>query len=56
MPGLVGEATSGRTARSIRALQLETQIHIDPQRSVDRFVERWQKLNQISQRQYQVAT
>ncbi|NNM73705.1 Ti-type conjugative transfer relaxase TraA [Enterovirga aerilata] len=52
-PGLVSEAASGRTARAIRALQLETEIRTDPSRRADRFVERWQKLDLTSQRQYQ---
>ncbi|MFX5480895.1 TraA, partial [Acinetobacter baumannii] len=39
--------------RAIRALQLETELRTDPSRRVDRFVERWQKLDHASQRQYQ---
>ncbi|MEH2614341.1 Ti-type conjugative transfer relaxase TraA [Bradyrhizobium sp. AZCC 1693] len=54
-PGLVSEAASGRIARTIRALQLETEIRTDPARHADRFVERWQKLDQVSQRQYQAG-
>lgn len=54
-PGLVSEAASGRAARTIRALQLETEIRTDPNRRADRFVERWQKLDQTSQRQYQAG-
>ncbi|PRD40483.1 Ti-type conjugative transfer relaxase TraA [Phyllobacterium phragmitis] len=46
------EAGTGRTGRAIRALQLETEIRTDPQRRADRFVERWQKLDHASQRQY----
>lgn len=49
---LAHEAGSGRTGRAIRALQLETELRTDPNRRADRFVERWQKLNQTSQRQY----
>jgi Ti-type conjugative transfer relaxase TraA len=54
-PDLASEAATGRTARAIRALQLETELRTDPQRSADRFVERWQKLDQTSQRQYQAS-
>jgi hypothetical protein len=53
--GLAREAGSGRIGRAIRALQLETELRTDPQRSADRFVERWQKLDQTSQRQYQAG-
>jgi hypothetical protein len=51
-PELTSEAATGRTARAIRALQLETELRTDPQRSADRFVERWQNLELASQRQY----
>jgi hypothetical protein len=54
-PDLASEAATGRTARAIRALQLETELRTDPQRSADRFVERWQKLDQTSQRQYEAG-
>jgi Ti-type conjugative transfer relaxase TraA len=52
---LAREAGSGRTSRAVRALQLETEIRTDPNRRADRFVERWQKLDQTSQRQYQAG-
>ena len=32
-----------------------TEIRTDPNRRADRFVERWQKLDQTSQRQYQAG-
>ncbi len=55
-PELVRETAGGRINRTIRALQLETEIRTgreaDPIRRADRFVERWQKLGQTSQRQY----
>ena len=38
-----------------RQLQLETELRTDPSRRADRFVERWQKLDQTSQRQYQAG-
>ncbi|GLS20699.1 hypothetical protein GCM10007874_37160 [Labrys miyagiensis] len=51
-PELVQEAAGGRINRTVQALQLETEIRTDPSRRADRFVERWQKLDQASQRQY----
>jgi len=54
-PELVREATGGRVNRAIRALQLETELRTDPGRRADRFVERWQKLDQTSQHQYQAG-
>ena len=42
-------------ARAIRALQLETELRINPDRYADRFVEHWQKLDQASLRQYQAG-
>lgn len=62
-PELVREAGSGRVNRIVRALQLETEIRtgrstdqgINPTARAERFVERWQKLDQASQRQYQVG-
>jgi Ti-type conjugative transfer relaxase TraA len=52
-PELALEAASGNSARAIRALQLETEVRTNPIRRADRFVERWQKLDHTSQRQYQ---
>ena len=54
-PELAPEAASGNLARAIRALQLETEMRIDPGRRADRFVEDWQKLDQASLRQYQAG-
>jgi hypothetical protein len=58
-PELVREAGAGRVNRIVLALQLETEIRtgldIDPVRRADRFVERWQKLDRTSQRQYQAG-
>ena len=54
-PELVREAAGGRVNRAIRALQLETEFRSDPSRRADRFVERWQKLDHTSQRQYQAG-
>ncbi|PSJ55954.1 Ti-type conjugative transfer relaxase TraA [Pseudaminobacter soli (ex Li et al. 2025)] len=59
-PELVHETAGGRVASAVRALQLETEIRTgrnadpanNPSRRADRFVERWQKLDQTSQRQY----
>ncbi|MFB9949572.1 Ti-type conjugative transfer relaxase TraA [Rhizobium puerariae] len=57
---LAREAGGGRINRAIRALQLETEIRsgrdaefgLTPHARADRFVERFQKLDQTSQRQY----
>ena len=55
-PELAQEAASGKNlGRVIRALQFETEIRINPTRLADRFVERWQGLDQTSQRQYQTG-
>ncbi|MER9557153.1 Ti-type conjugative transfer relaxase TraA [Mesorhizobium sp. M0323] len=54
-PDLAREASNGRINRAIRALQLETELRTDPGRRADRFVERWQKLDQTSQHQYQAG-
>jgi Ti-type conjugative transfer relaxase TraA len=54
-PDLAHEAAGGRVNRAIRALQLETEMRINPGRRADRFVERWQELDHTSQRQYQAG-
>ncbi len=54
-PDIAREAGSGRVNRAIRALQLETEMRINPGRRADRFVERWQELKQTSQHQYQAG-
>ncbi len=55
-PDLAREAASGKNlGRVIRALQFETEIRINPNRLADRFVERWQGLDQTSQHQYQTG-
>jgi Ti-type conjugative transfer relaxase TraA len=54
-PELVREAAGGQVNRAIRALQLETELRTDPSRRADRLVERWQKLDHTSQRQYQAG-
>ncbi len=54
-PELVREAAGGQVNRAIRALQFETEIRTDPNRRADRFVQRWQKLDHTSQRQYQAG-
>ena len=55
-PDLAREVASGRlNARAIRALQLETELRINPDRYADRFVEHRQKLDQASLRQYQAG-
>ncbi|MFN3225110.1 MAG: Ti-type conjugative transfer relaxase TraA [Hyphomicrobiales bacterium] len=56
---LAREAGSGRVNRTIQALQLETEIRTgrgtDQGSRADRFVERWQKLDRTSHRQYQAG-
>ncbi len=60
---LAREAGSGSPARAIRALQFEAEIRtgrgpdmgLTSSARADRFVERWQKLDQASQRQYQAG-
>jgi Ti-type conjugative transfer relaxase TraA len=54
-PDLASEVAGSRINRAIRALQLETELRIDPGRRADRFVEDWQKLDQASLRQYQAG-
>jgi Ti-type conjugative transfer relaxase TraA len=53
---LAREAGGGRIDRAIRALQLETEIRIDPARDpnwrADRFVERFQELRQAGEHRY----
>ncbi len=54
-PELAREAAGGQLNRAIRALQLETELRTDQGRRADRFVERWQKLDLSSQRQYRAG-
>jgi Ti-type conjugative transfer relaxase TraA len=54
-PELAHEAAGGRINRAVRALQLETELRVDPGRRANRFVEHWQKLGHTSQRQYQAG-
>jgi Ti-type conjugative transfer relaxase TraA len=54
-PELAREAADGRVNRAVRALQLETELRINPGRRADRFVERWQKLDHASLAQYQAG-
>jgi hypothetical protein len=54
-PELAREAAGGRVNRAVRALQLETEVRIDPGRRAERFVERWQKLDQTRLHQYQAG-
>jgi Ti-type conjugative transfer relaxase TraA len=41
---LINEAGKGRTSAAIRAMTLEAELRVSPQRRADRFVEDWQKL------------
>ena len=54
-PELAHEAASGRLNRAVRALQLETELRVNPNRRADRFVERWQELDQTRLSQYQAG-
>lgn len=57
-PDLAADAASGdpnRAALARRALQAETEMRNNPALRADRFVERWHKLDQSSQRQYQTG-
>jgi hypothetical protein len=54
-PELAHDAASGRHNRAVRALQLETEMRINPNRRADRFVERWQELDQTRLGQYQAG-
>ena len=45
-PGLTNEVASGRTQQAIRVLQLEAEVRADPSLRADRFVQRWQGLEQ----------
>ncbi|MCP3462759.1 Ti-type conjugative transfer relaxase TraA [Bradyrhizobium sp. CCGUVB23] len=54
-PELASEAAGGRLNRAVRALQLETELRINPNRRADRFVERWQELDQTRLSQYQAG-
>ncbi|AYJ86556.1 Ti-type conjugative transfer relaxase TraA [Sphingomonas paeninsulae] len=42
--GLMDEAAKGRPRAAIRAMALEAEMRVSPQRRADRFVEDWQKL------------
>ena len=46
-PALIEEAARGRTAATIRAMQLETEIRIDTGQRADRFVAEWQRLRTL---------
>lgn len=45
-PDLTREAADGRSQGAIRAMQLESEIRIDPVQRADRFVNDWQRLGQ----------
>jgi Ti-type conjugative transfer relaxase TraA len=54
-PALASEAATGQVNRTVRALQLETELRTDPQIRADRFVERWRSLDHTSRHQYQAG-
>lgn len=45
-PELTREAADGRSQGAIRAMQLESEIRVDPVQRADRFVNEWQRLGQ----------
>jgi Ti-type conjugative transfer relaxase TraA len=45
-PELTREAADGRSQGAIRAMQLESEIRVDPVQRADRFVSDWQRLGQ----------
>ena len=51
-PELAGEAADGILGRAIPALKHETEMRINPDRCADRFVARWQALDEARVRQY----
>jgi Ti-type conjugative transfer relaxase TraA len=51
-PSLAREAAGGGINRTIRALQLETELRSNPELRADRFVSRWKALAAKSDRQY----
>ena len=54
-PDLARYVARGQISRAAPALQFETELRTNPGRLADRFVERWQKLAQTRQHQYQVG-
>jgi Ti-type conjugative transfer relaxase TraA len=46
-PELTREAAYGRSQGAIRAMQLESEIRVDPVQRADRFVNDWQRLGQV---------
>ncbi|MDV3459224.1 Ti-type conjugative transfer relaxase TraA [Sphingomonas sp. HF-S4] len=43
-PGMISEAAQGRTNAALRAMALEAELRVSPEKRADRFVEDWQKL------------
>jgi hypothetical protein len=54
-PELASEAATDQVNRTVRALQLETELRTDPQIRADRFVDRWRSLDHASRHQYQAG-
>ena len=46
-PSLAREAADGRSQGTMRAMQLEAEIRIDPAKRADRFVNDWQRLGRV---------
>ncbi|WP_145206835.1 Ti-type conjugative transfer relaxase TraA [Sphingobium sp. B2] len=51
-PALLREAAAGRSGPMIEAMKVEARVRIDPDLRADRFVERWQHLQQERDRLY----
>jgi len=49
-PALLGEAASGRTASTLKAMQLETEVRTNPEMRADRFVQTWQQMRRMRDR------
>jgi Ti-type conjugative transfer relaxase TraA len=54
-PTLAREAGSGQVNRTIRALQLETELRTAPERRAAQFVDRWKQLDQTRLSQYRAG-
>lgn len=54
-PELVAEAASGRTAKTVQAMQLEAQVRINPEMRADRFVQNWQSLHHQREQSFKLG-
>jgi hypothetical protein len=49
-PALLGEAAGGRTASTLKAMQLEAEVRSNPEMRADRFVQSWQQMRRMRDR------